>query len=168
MGDAALDRMPTLQSILVPIDGSPPSLAALQHAVVLAQDYGAEVTALHVAAEEDALTPLTDDEAVRRMDAAIDSARISLGDDRFTNRIIVGDPITSIVEGAHDFDLIVIGTHGRIGRMHEILGSVAEGVVRNAPCPVLTVHDPTGDYQSFSESRHHRPSIAEIARERGA
>lgn len=160
--------MPTLQTILVPIDGSPPSLAALQHAVVLAQDYGAEITALHVASDDDALTPVADEEVTRRMDAALDSARITLGEERMFNRIVVGEPVKAIVEAAHDHDLIVIGTHGRVGRMHEILGSVAEGVVRNAPCPVLTVHDPAGDYQSFSESRHHRPSIGEMARERNA
>ena len=158
--------MPTLQTILVPIDGSPPSVAALEHALTLAQDYGAEVTALHVATEEGTLTPLPDDVANRAMDAAIDDARIALGDDRLIFRIVVGEPVTEIVEAAQDADLIVIGTHGRVGRIASILGSVAEGVVRNAPCPVLTVHDATGGYQSFSESRHHRPSIAEQARER--
>lgn len=168
MLDAAPDRMPTLETILVPIDGSPPSLAALEHAVVLAQDYGASVTALHVAAPSDTLTPVPDEEALREMDAAIDDARIMLGDDRMFNRIAVGDPTTEIVDAAHDVDLIVIGTHGRIGRIYSILGSVAEAVVRNAPCPVLTVHDPSGDYQSFSESRHHRPSIGDVARERNA
>jgi nucleotide-binding universal stress UspA family protein len=158
--------MPTLQTILVPIDGSPPSVAALEHAITLAQDYGAEVQALHVAQEEAPLTPLPDEAAGRAMDAAIDDARTVLGDDRLIFRIVVGDPITEIVEAGQDADLIVIGTHGRIGRIASILGSVAEGVVRNAPCPVLTVHDATGGYQSFSESRHHRPSIAEQARER--
>jgi nucleotide-binding universal stress UspA family protein len=164
--DAAFEGMPTLQTILVPIDGSPPSVAALEHALTLAQDYGAEVMALHVATEEGTLTPVPDEEANRAMDAAIDDARIALGDDRLTFRICVGEPITEIVEAAADADLIVIGTHGRVGRIASILGSVAEGVVRNAPCPVLTVHDATGGYQSFSESRHHRPSIAEQARER--
>lgn len=160
--------MPTLQTILVPIDGSPPSLAALQHAVVLARDYGATVTALHVSAPVDGLTPLPDEEALREMDAAIEDARIELGDDRLSNRILVGDPSTEIVEAAHDMDLIVIGTHGRIGRIYSILGSVAEAVVRNAPCPVLTVHDPSSEYQSFKDARHHRPSIADMAREHGA
>ncbi len=69
-----------------------------------------------------------------------------------------------IVEVAGDgFDLIVMGTHGRVGRLHELLGSVAEGVVRNAPCPVLTVRDPREGYQSFAERRHHRPTVAEQA-----
>jgi nucleotide-binding universal stress UspA family protein len=40
---------------------------------------------------------------------------------------------------SRDIDLIVMGTHGRIDREHMLTGSVAEGVVRNAPCPVLTV-----------------------------
>lgn len=57
----------------------------------------------------------------------------------------------------------MMGTHGRVGRLYAILGSVAEGVVRNAPCPVLTVRDPSDGYQSFSDSRHHRPTLAEQA-----
>jgi nucleotide-binding universal stress UspA family protein len=166
MLDAPIEGMPTLQTILVPIDGSPPSVAALEHAVVLAQDYGAAVTALHVAVPEDTLTPVPDEQAARQMDAAIDDARTALGDDRLTFSICVGDPISEIVEAGREADLIVIGTHGRIGRLASLLGSVAEGVVRNAPCPVLTVHDASGGYQSFSESRHHRPSIAEQAHPR--
>ncbi len=42
----------------------------------------------------------------------------------------------------HAFDLIVMGTHGRTGVAHLLLGSVAERLVRTAPCPVLTVRHP--------------------------
>ena len=56
------------------------------------------------------------------MDAAIDDARIALGDDRLTFRICVGEPVTEIVEAAQDADLVVIGTHGRVGRIASILG----------------------------------------------
>jgi nucleotide-binding universal stress UspA family protein len=53
----------------------------------------------------------------------------------------VGDPLRQVVEYARDesMDLIVLGAHGRSGVAHLILGSVAERVVRTAPCPVLTV-----------------------------
>jgi nucleotide-binding universal stress UspA family protein len=53
----------------------------------------------------------------------------------------VGDPLRRVVEYARDesIDLIVLGTHGRSGVAHLFLGSVAERVVRTAPCPVLTV-----------------------------
>jgi len=52
-----------------------------------------------------------------------------------------GTPAWSIVEyaGGHDIDLIIMGTHGRGGMSHLLMGSVAEQVVRTAPCPVLTV-----------------------------
>jgi nucleotide-binding universal stress UspA family protein len=55
---------------------------------------------------------------------------------------IVGDPLDGIVEYAkrEGIDLIVMGTHGRKGLAHMFLGSVAERVIRTAPCPVLTVH----------------------------
>lgn len=153
--------MSTLQTILVPIDGSAPSLAALEHALVLAEDYGATLTALRVLAPTDALTPAAPEEvaAEQAMDAAVERVRAAIGEARLVRRVVVGEPVTEIVNAAHDADLVVIGTHGRIGRIHELLGSVAEGVVRNAPCPVLTVHDATGAYQSFAERRHHRPSI---------
>jgi nucleotide-binding universal stress UspA family protein len=52
-----------------------------------------------------------------------------------------GPPFVEIVRYAkeHDVDLIVMGTHGRTGIAHALIGSVAEKVVRKAPCPVLTV-----------------------------
>ena len=54
---------------------------------------------------------------------------------------MTGRPAHAIVEHAKDggFDLIVMGTHGRTGLPHVVMGSVAERVVRRAPCPVLTM-----------------------------
>jgi nucleotide-binding universal stress UspA family protein len=153
--------METLHSILVPVDGSAPSLAALEHAITLALDYGASVDVLHVVPTEDPLAPEAREEDERAMDAAYAQARQQLGD-RLSRHTVTGDPVQRIVEAAGaDFDLIVIGTHGRIGRLHQLLGSVAEGVIRNAPCPVLTVRDRSEGYQSFSERRHGRPTLGE-------
>ena len=58
-----------------------------------------------------------------------------------TSQVCVGPPAAAIVKAAADraVDLIVLGTHGRQGVAHLMLGSVAEQVVRSAPCPVLTV-----------------------------
>jgi nucleotide-binding universal stress UspA family protein len=55
-----------------------------------------------------------------------------------------GDPATTILERAASgkYDLLVMGTHGRTGLSHMLMGSVAEKVVRRAPCPVLTVRTP--------------------------
>jgi nucleotide-binding universal stress UspA family protein len=58
----------------------------------------------------------------------------------YEHRLITGDPATALVRFAkdEDIDLIVMGTHGRRGVMRMLMGSVAEVVVRRAPCPVLT------------------------------
>jgi nucleotide-binding universal stress UspA family protein len=153
--------MATLQAILVPMDGSPPSLAALEHAVALAQDYGATIDVLHVTPPADPLSPSVRQDIERTMDAAVERAQASLAR-RVSRRTTIGDPLREIIESARaGFDLIVMGTHGRVGRLHAMLGSTAEGVVRNAPCPVLTVRHASEGYQSFAERRHHRPSLAE-------
>lgn len=155
--------------ILVPVDGSDPSLAALEHAVALAEDGPTEIEVLHVEGPDrfavgssSPLSPSLRRERARRLEDAVDRARARLGS-RILARSEAGDPLRTIVmvanEGGHD--LIVIGTHGRVGRLHALLGSVAEGVVRNAPCPVLTVREPGRGYQSFAERRHGRPSFAD-------
>jgi len=155
--------MNTLRTILVPIDGSAASLAALDHAVTLASDYDAQVEVLHIVPDEDPLSPQARAEVTDAMQAAVDLATEVLGD-RLAYTIIVGDPLREIIDAASDdVDLIVIGTHGRIGRLHAILGSIAEGVVRNAPVPVLSVRDASEGYQGFAEARHHRPTITEQA-----
>ena len=63
-----------------------------------------------------------------------------------TSAVLVGQPAVKIVEDAtaHDADLIVMGTRGRGGLGSLVLGSVANRVVRTAPCPVLTIREPDG------------------------
>jgi nucleotide-binding universal stress UspA family protein len=62
-----------------------------------------------------------------------------------SSRIECGDPLKTILKVASDpsdpYDMIVMGTHGRTGMSHLLLGSLAEAVVRRAPCPVLTVRE---------------------------
>ncbi|MBX3187927.1 MAG: universal stress protein [Labilithrix sp.] len=161
--------MAALHTILVPVDGSAPSLAALAHAVALAEDAGATVEVLHVDGPDEfvvgsstPISPSVRAEISRRMEDAVARAEAQLGD-HLSRRTTSGDPLRTIVESASEgaFDLIVMGTHGRIGRMRTMLGSVAEGVIRNAPCPVLTVREPSIEYQSFAERRHGTPSLAE-------
>jgi nucleotide-binding universal stress UspA family protein len=150
-------------SILVPIDGSPASLAALDHAIALA-DPRTRIDVLVVDATEErrAITAMPDAEIDVQIDDAVERAQDLLPAQVF--RIdLTGDPLQKILETASSgsYQLIVMGTHGHIGRLHALLGSVAEGVVRNAPCPVLTVRDTTGGYQSFAERRHGRSAVGE-------
>lgn len=159
-------------SILVPMDGSPASIAALDHAVALAEDGDATIDVLYIEEPEaraaltrprlGTLSPYARGEIERELDLAVDRAQARLGS-RVARRIRTGDALRKIIETANegDYDLIVMGTHGRVGRLHAMLGSVAEGVVRNAPCPVLTVRETGGGYQSFAERRHGRPLLAE-------
>lgn len=156
--------MAHIRKILVPVDGSPPSIAALSHAVDLADDLGASIDVLHVHApsgfEVGSTTgsPESEGEEHAFMDA-IAEMKGRLGD-RLTHRTVNGDPIHTILEAGANADLIVMGTHGRVGRLHAIIGSVAEAVVRNSPCPVLTVRVPDGEDESFKERVHRRTGVA--------
>jgi nucleotide-binding universal stress UspA family protein len=161
-----------IQKILVPMDGSPPSMAALREAVALAEDLQAVIDVLHVRAPDrfevgstTATAQSAAEQADRTMDEAIDSAKARLGE-RLSRRTDFGDPIRTILDVASsgDFDLIVMGTHGRVGRLHALVGSVAEAVVRSSVCPVLTVRRPDGAQESFSERIHGRHAIGERGR----
>jgi len=167
---AVVARMRAISKILVPIDGSPPSIAALEHAVALAEDCATtRVDVLHVEAPDEfevgsmsPLAPVAREEVSNAMAVAVERAREKLGD-RVSRQTAQGEPVRRILEVASegDYQLIVMGTHGRVGRLHVMLGSVAQGVVRAAPCPVLTVREPGGEYQSFAERLHDIPSLAE-------
>lgn len=161
--------MAAIRSMLVPIDGSPPSAAALMHAVVLAERCNSKVDVLHVEGPDEfevgSTSPIASGaraEFDHAMTDALEHARNELGD-RVSSKTLRGDPLRVIIEYAvaGQYDLIVIGTHGRVGRLRSLLGSVAEGVVRNASCPVLTVREVGGGYQSFAERIHGIPSLAE-------
>ena len=146
---------PTITRILVPTDFSETSDAALEWAKTIAGTLGASLHLLHVfedpfvtgAFAAEAYAPLPP--ATRA--ALIDDARARLTHRltkeeqarfRSTTEIVSGVSAPSIVEYAQErnIDLIVMGTHGRTGVAHLLIGSVAERVVRLAHCPVLTVH----------------------------
>jgi nucleotide-binding universal stress UspA family protein len=139
--------------ILVPIDFSPPSDAALEYARAVATRFSASLHLLHVVEDPyraafaaEVYVPeiegLRDEliaDAIGRLKDRLHSSDVrELGP---TTNAIIGTPAWSIVEyaGAHEIDLIIMGTHGRGGMSHLLMGSVAERVVRTAPCPVLTV-----------------------------
>jgi nucleotide-binding universal stress UspA family protein len=136
------------RKILVPVDGSRASTAALAEALRFAGEQGARLTLLfvcesmyHILAEgpvdltasirREGETILAD-AAVRAREARVDAeaALVEAGERRVAE---------AIVEEAerHGADLIAMGTHGRRGVQHFMLGSVAEGVIRRATIPVL-------------------------------
>jgi universal stress protein A len=152
-----------IRDILVPMDTSACSAAALELASSLAEQLGAEVHVLHLRGQDDfhlgSTAPLAPGErarAERQMEEVVSKARGTLGD-RLHYRVETGEPLRRILEVAGEgrHDLVVMGTHGRTGRLRGLVGSVTEAVVRRSPCPVLTVRVPEGA-ESFSERIHHR------------
>jgi len=140
--------MIALQRILVPHDFSETSEAAVRYAVALARNFGARIHLLHVGdqARLDLETefPLglegaVEDAVRERLLKIVTPAEQAELHPEFVVR--AGVPAAEIVRYAsnYDIDLIVMGTHGRGPVSHMVMGSVAEKVVRTAPCPVLTV-----------------------------
>lgn len=137
--------------ILVPTDGSEPSLHAAREAAELAARFDATLHALYIVdADPSRLAVSRADvrETLREVgEQAADTAfeTVSrLADDagvELETAIVEGAPAERIVDyaGDHGVDLVVMGTHGRTGLGKRLLGSVTERVVRNAPVPVLTV-----------------------------
>lgn len=133
--------------ILVPIDGSNPATAALDHALEIARDWDAAVSLLYVADTNEPSQTRLGTEVVdvleREGEEILSDARDRATDYRVsvTTDVVQGMPHDAIVEYArtHDADLIVMGTHGRDGLERYVLGSVAARVVNEATVPVLTV-----------------------------
>jgi nucleotide-binding universal stress UspA family protein len=146
---------PTITRILVPTDFSEMSDAALEWAKTIAATMGASLHLLHVfedpfvagAFGADAYVPMAPSTRAALLEDARArlATRLTPGERarfRATTEIVTGLSAQTIVDYAAEqkIDLIVMGTHGRTGVAHLLLGSVAEKVVRIAPCPVLTVH----------------------------
>jgi nucleotide-binding universal stress UspA family protein len=140
--------------ILVPVDFSPYSVGALEDALELAHVFQARLTLLHVmhiprTVEVDlhAYLPQMEAEARRQMEGY--QQRVQAAGRTGDIVIVQGIPFQAVVDTARDqqADLIVMGTHGRTGLPHVLLGSVAEKVVRLAPCPVLVTRQPADIHQ---------------------
>jgi nucleotide-binding universal stress UspA family protein len=149
--------MASLERILVPTDFSPCSHAALGYAVFLASRTGGTVEVLHVIEPVESIdastTTVVDPQGKPQALAALQRARSEEQMRRFVTdvpgakgveihpRIEEGHSSEVLVRIANDelFDLVVIGTHGRTGLKRLVVGSVAEKVIREAACPVMTV-----------------------------
>jgi len=142
------------QHILVPVDGSQTSDLALREAIKLRGSGNAELRIVQIVEE---VTPLLDVELLNvdaLREAVREAGRLILAKAEIIARAAGVPATTRLVEArpgarianviadearAWPADLIVIGTHGRRGLDHLLLGSVAEGVIRIAPAPVLLV-----------------------------
>jgi nucleotide-binding universal stress UspA family protein len=160
--------MIAIERILVPHDFSETSAEAVVYGVALARQFGAALHVLHVGEqvrfEMDMEFPLGLDgmtDAMReRLHRILPAAEQAALAPQFVVR--TGQPAAEIVAYATDagMDLIVMGTHGRgfVGQV--LMGSVAESVVRSAPCPVLTVRHRTQPLASAVDVRAHAGATA--------
>jgi nucleotide-binding universal stress UspA family protein len=133
----------SVQKILVAVDGSECSRAALEFAGKLALGLAARVDVItvldgHSGARADRQGPeaAAARDELRRFVQSVRLDGLALGEE-----LEFGNAMEGIVSKAErdNYDLIVLGTHGRTGRPRSLAGSVAESVVRTASCPVLTV-----------------------------
>ena len=141
-----------LKQILVATDFSEVSTAAIDYGRDLARTFGASLQLLHVM-ENPFLRPTPGDPHTIKAATLRHLLERLTDDDRLALHATAAletsdDPAVEIVKYAktHASDLIVLGTHGRGGVAHLLLGSVAEKVVRTAPCPVLTVRHPEREF----------------------
>ena len=141
-----------LQKILLPTDFSDYSAAATKYACELAAKFDAELHLLHTLELHLASTPifgmgLALPKYIHESRVAAEKSLSGVLDPKWSagrtviQAVVEGSPKVEIIRYARkqDIDLIVLSTHGRTGLSHVIMGSVAETVVRTAPCPVLTV-----------------------------
>lgn len=143
-----------LKRILAPTDFSEYSSEAIGYACALAEKFGAELHLLHVLEVHAGSTPvfaggLALTPRVQESREAAETELKKVAPDREAVRATVEGPaFLGIVRYAkeNNIDLIVMGTHGRSGLAHVMIGSVAERVVRKAPCPVLTVRHPKHEF----------------------
>lgn len=143
----------SFKKILVPVDFSTCSGAALDYAVSLSKQLGAALEVVHafeiptfvpphvvvvMGEVEASLSEHAEREARQQLEAFLHSRGVGSDTKR---ELLLGPPAHTVLErlAQNDVDLVVMGTHGRTGISRWVMGSTAEKVLRGAPCPVLTV-----------------------------
>lgn len=151
-----------VKRILVPLDFSKSSSKALHYAISLARQFGAEIDLVHVMTvpvyfEGPAIAVTADYEKSRNAAAGkqMEEWRAEVPHEiTVRTELRTGSPYHEIILAADETntDLIIMGTHGRSGVSHMLIGSTAERVVRQAPCPVLTVREREHDFVETEEN----------------
>lgn len=139
------------ERILVGVDGSPGSRAALRWALRQAERTGAEVTALiasGLSALIDIAMPMPGEgvaeQAAAQLRKSVDETQAQVGGDLQVHRLVIeGHAARALLDEAADADLLVVGHRGHGGVIGAVLGSVAQHCVHHAPCPVVVVRDGT-------------------------
>ena len=150
-----------IKKILCPTDFSENSEYALKYALALATLTQADLQLFHV------VEPITYPQSTEFFEPVLDEVELMMKmetafqqqlEDQVTTlkakypkikgKLVTGNTFLEIIQAARDddLDMIVMGTHGRTGLAHVLIGSVAERVVREAPCPVLTVKHPEHEF----------------------
>ncbi|MBW2148435.1 MAG: universal stress protein [Deltaproteobacteria bacterium] len=147
-----------IKKIMVPVDFSRESLLAARFGVSLSHEYNSELIVFHVIPPFHPIVRAVVPEYDSMKEKALASAQKELGGvipqevkktlKKIDEIVVVGEPHIAIPAHAQKLgvDMIVLGTHGRTGLAHVILGSVAERVIRHAPCPVLVVRNNVEKY----------------------
>jgi nucleotide-binding universal stress UspA family protein len=143
--------MMNVKKILHPTDFSANSKEAFEYAIGMAEKFGAEVILLHVVERFDYAPPeyymsaaeLSGEVERRTTESLKHLERVAEENKsvKINPKVVEGKAFVEIIRCAKEegADLIVLGTHGRTGLAHILIGSTAEKVVRKAPCPVLTI-----------------------------
>jgi len=154
--------MITIERVLFPSDFSELSLHGLKYARGFAEMYGTPLHVIHVVDEAaqywmamgpnslpvgptcEELVDISKKELEKFVAEHLADLKVPL-----VTSVLAGRPFMEIIRYAREKDigLLVIGTHGRSGLTHVLLGSVAEKVVRKAPCPVLTIRHPDHEFE---------------------
>jgi universal stress protein A len=154
------DKSVQLKKILVPVDFSACSKKALQYAIPFAKQFGAKLVLLHVIPMQFHYSADGfETETISAEEAQADVARklCALIKELVPAKIPARVEIRHGVEAAEivneakkiEADIVILSTHGRTGRAHSLVGSVAEDVVRLAPCPVLVVRERQHEFVKF-------------------
>jgi nucleotide-binding universal stress UspA family protein len=136
--------MVKIKRILIPTDGSDSALVAAEYGLELGQSTNALVFAIHVF-DLNSISSIeypNEEQYIQKISEGYVNKIVEMGEKigvKVEPLISSGDPAIGIIDISQNYDLIVMGTLGRTGLSHAILGSVAEKVVRLSKCPVLVV-----------------------------